>query len=53
MSPDHAGFIWAAYGATALAVAGLVIRAVLDHRAQVRALSRLEGGRRRTTSADA
>jgi heme exporter protein D len=38
----HAVFIWSAYGATTLVVLGLVIRAVLDHRAQRRALARLE-----------
>ena len=41
---DHAAFVWAAYGAAALAVAGLIIRAWLDHRFQVRALRRLEAG---------
>lgn len=38
----YAVFIWAAYGAAALILAGLVLRAVLDHRAQRRALARLE-----------
>ncbi len=38
----HAVFIWSAYGAATLVVLGLVIRAVLDHRAQRRALARLE-----------
>jgi heme exporter protein D len=38
----HAVFIWSAYGATTLVVLALVIRAVLDHRAQRRALARLE-----------
>jgi heme exporter protein D len=38
----HAAFIWAAYGAAALILAGLVLRAILDHRAQRRALARLE-----------
>ncbi|NNM73565.1 heme exporter protein CcmD [Enterovirga sp. DB1703] len=38
----HAVFIWSAYGATTLIALGLVIRAVLDHRAQRRALARLE-----------
>jgi heme exporter protein D len=38
----HAGFIWSAYGLAALIVLGLVVRAVLDHRAQRRALARLE-----------
>jgi heme exporter protein D len=38
----HAGFIWSAYGLAALIVAGLILRAVLDYRAQTRALARLE-----------
>lgn len=50
MAP-HAGFILAAYGATALVVGGLILRAVLDHRAQLRNLADLEarGTRRRST----
>jgi heme exporter protein D len=43
----HAAFIWAAYAAFALVVAGLVIRAVIAHRAQRRALARLEERARR------
>jgi len=39
---DHAGFILAAYAATALVVAGLILHAVIDHRAQRRALGDLE-----------
>jgi heme exporter protein D len=39
----HAFFIVAAYTATGLIVAGLIGRAVLDHRAQLRALSEFEG----------
>ena len=35
----HAFFIVAAYAGTALIVAGLILRAVLDHRAQTRALA--------------
>lgn len=35
----HAVYIAAAYAVTALIVAGLIMRAVLDHRAQTRALS--------------
>jgi len=35
----HAFYILAAYSVTALIVAGLILRAVLDHRAQTRALS--------------
>ena len=38
----HAFFIAAAYGATAIILGGLILRAVLDHRAQVRALAELE-----------
>ena len=38
----HAPFIWAAYAAFAVVVVGLVARAILDHRAQRRALARLE-----------
>ena len=39
----HAAFIVAAYAATALILGGLILRAVLDHRAQTRALAELEG----------
>ena len=39
----HAAFIWSAYGVTTVIALALVIRAVLDHRAQRRALNRLEG----------
>jgi heme exporter protein D len=48
---SHAGFILAAYAVTALVVGGLVLRAVLDYRAQTRALAELEarGIRRRST----
>jgi heme exporter protein D len=38
----HAVFIWSAYGITTLVALALVIRAVLDYRAQRRALARLE-----------
>jgi heme exporter protein D len=38
----HAVFILGSYGFAALVVAGLVARAVLDHRAQRRALAALE-----------
>ncbi len=41
MDGRHAGFILAAYGVTALVFAALVLRAVLDARAQRRALGRL------------
>ena len=37
----HAFFIIAAYAATAVIVGGLILRAVLDHRAQLRALAEL------------
>ncbi len=37
----HAAFILGAYGFTALVVAGLVAHAILDRRAQERALARL------------
>jgi heme exporter protein D len=47
----HAFFIVAAYVATAVIVGGLVLRAVLDHRAQLRALAELEGrGMRRRSN---
>jgi heme exporter protein D len=39
---EHAGFILASYAVTALVVGGLVLRAVLDDRAQRRALADLE-----------
>jgi heme exporter protein D len=38
----HAFFIAAAYAVTALVVGALITRAVLDHRAQLRALAELE-----------
>jgi heme exporter protein D len=46
----HATFILAAYLVTALVIGGLILRAVLDHRAQSRALADLEarGTRRRS-----
>ncbi len=37
----HATYIVAAYGFTALVIAGLVAHAILDRRAQERALARL------------
>ena len=40
-SPDYALYIGVAYGVTALAVLALCLRAVLDHRSQVRALRQL------------
>ena len=39
----HAFFIVAAYAMTAVIVCGLIVRAVLDHRAQLRALAEMEG----------
>ncbi len=39
---EHAGFILASYAVTAAVVGGLVLRAILDHRAQRRALADLE-----------
>ncbi|HEX8167598.1 MAG TPA: heme exporter protein CcmD, partial [Beijerinckiaceae bacterium] len=49
----HAFFILAAYGAAAVIVAALILRAVVDHRAQTRALADLEarGARRRSDAA--
>ena len=38
----HAVFIWSAYGVTTLIALALVLRAIVDHRAQRRALERLE-----------
>jgi heme exporter protein D len=49
----HAGFIWAAYGLAGLIVLGLILRAVLDHRAQLKALARLEARTRQTPGHDA
>jgi heme exporter protein D len=53
MLGPHAFFIAAAYGATALVVAALVVRAVIDHRLQARRLAELEsrGIRRRSDPA--
>lgn len=42
MSGPYALYVWSAYAATALAVAALIGRAILDRRAQARALARLE-----------
>lgn len=39
---SHALFIIGAYAVTALVVAGLILRAVVDHRIQLRALADLE-----------
>ncbi|MEZ0168906.1 heme exporter protein CcmD [Microvirga sp. TS319] len=38
----HTFFIVLSYAVTALVVAGLVLRAVIDHRAQVRTLAEFE-----------
>jgi heme exporter protein D len=49
----HAFFIVAAYAVTAAIVGGLIVGAVLDHRAQLRALAELEGrGMRRRSERD-
>jgi heme exporter protein D len=49
----HAFFIVAAYGMTAVIVGALIGRAVLDHRAQLRALAEMEGrGLRRRSERD-
>lgn len=52
---DHAGFIVAAYALAAGVILFLVARAILDHRAQLQALQRLEarGARRRSQRAEA
>jgi len=49
----HAIFIVMAYAVTGLILAGLILHAALDHRAQRRALARLEsrGARRRSAVA--
>lgn len=39
---QHAFFILSSYAVTALVVAGLILRAIIDHRAQARALAELE-----------
>ena len=50
----HAFFIVAAYAVTALVVGALILRAVIDHRAQLRALAELEGrGVRRRSGGNA
>ena len=38
----HTGFILASYAVTAMVIGALVLRAILDHRAQVRALADVE-----------
>jgi heme exporter protein D len=49
----HAFFILAAYAVTAVIVAGLIVRAVLDYWAQVRAVAELESrGLRRSSGAE-
>ena len=49
MNDPHFGFILAAYAIGFLVVGGLILWTILDHRAQTRALARLEArtGRRR------
>ncbi|MFC0217254.1 heme exporter protein CcmD [Pseudochelatococcus lubricantis] len=42
MSGGHMGYIVAAYAFAAITVGGLILRAVLDHRAQQRALADFE-----------
>lgn len=46
----HAGYILAAYGAAALVIGALVVRAAVEHRGLKAALARLEarGARRRS-----
>lgn len=41
MTDEYGFFIWSAYGVTGLTIVALLVWAVLDHRAQVRALARL------------
>ncbi|WP_082312471.1 heme exporter protein CcmD [Chelatococcus sp. CO-6] len=55
MSDPHAGFIIASYALTGLVVGGLVLRAVVEHRALRRALEQLEarGVRRRSARQEA
>ena len=49
---DYTFFIVGSYAITALVVGGLIVRAVIDHRAQVNALAELESrGMRRRSSA--
>jgi heme exporter protein D len=38
----YAAFILSSYAATGLVLGGLILRAILDHRAQLRALEELE-----------
>ena len=46
----HAFFIVTSYGATALVIGFLILRAVMDHRAQLRALDELEARETRRRS---
>lgn len=39
---DYAFYIWSAYGAAGIGIGLLVLHGVLDHRAQMRAVARLE-----------
>jgi heme exporter protein D len=49
---DYTFFVVGSYAITALVVGALILRAVIDHRAQVKALADLEsrGMRRRSTA---
>ncbi len=51
MTVSHAGLIAAAYAIAAVAILGAVAAILLDHRAQRRALERLEATRRRREGA--
>ena len=42
MPDPHAGFIIAAYGLAFLVILGMILAILLDHRAQKRALAKLE-----------
>jgi heme exporter protein CcmD len=39
----YAVFVWSAYAAAGLSIGGLVLYAVLDYRAQTKALAQLQG----------
>ncbi|MDB5590055.1 heme exporter protein CcmD [Enterovirga sp.] len=41
-APDYGFYIWSAYGVTALVAATLLLWALRDHRAQLRALAAFE-----------
>ena len=42
MTPDYAFYVWSAYGVAGVAIGLLVLYGVLDHRAEAKALARLE-----------